>query len=65
MTPECGSRTEIREVHRCSAYDLVSAALTNVAKHAQAATARVTVTRENARVVVEVADDGVGEAAQA
>jgi signal transduction histidine kinase len=45
-----------------AAYYLVSEALTNVAEHAQAATAHVTVTREHARVVVEVADDGVGGA---
>jgi signal transduction histidine kinase len=45
-----------------AAYYLASEALTNVAKHAQAATARVTVACENTRVVVEIADDGVGGA---
>jgi len=40
----------------------VSEALTNVAKYADATHARVRVTRENGRVLVEVADDGVGGA---
>jgi signal transduction histidine kinase len=45
-----------------AAYYLVSEALTNVAKHAHASTARVTVERDAAGVVVEIADDGVGGA---
>ncbi|MQA73837.1 MAG: histidine kinase [Solirubrobacterales bacterium] len=45
-----------------AAYFVVSEALTNVAKYAHAAQATVRVERENGRVVVEVADDGVGGA---
>jgi signal transduction histidine kinase len=45
-----------------AAYFLVSEALTNVAKHAGAARAVVTVARSDGRLVVEVADDGVGGA---
>jgi signal transduction histidine kinase len=48
-----------------AAYFLVSEALTNVAKHAQAASARVTVSRASGHVVVEVTDDGVGGADEA
>jgi PAS domain S-box-containing protein len=43
-------------------YYVASEALTNVTKYAQASEARVVVARENGRVVVEVADDGVGGA---
>jgi len=43
-----------------AAYFVVSEALTNVAKHACATTATVTVGRGNGEVVVEVSDDGVG-----
>jgi signal transduction histidine kinase len=45
-----------------AAYFVVSEALTNVAKYAQASRADVTVTRANGRISVEVADDGVGGA---
>ena len=45
-----------------AAYYLVSEALTNVAKYAEASSARVSVSRDDGRVVVEVADDGVGGA---
>jgi len=45
-----------------TAYFVVSEALTNVAKYADATHARVRVMRENGRVLVEVADDGVGGA---
>jgi signal transduction histidine kinase len=45
-----------------AAYFVVAEALTNVAKYAQATHARVRVTRQNGRVLVEVADDGVGGA---
>ena len=41
-------------------YYVCAEALTNVAKHAQAHTARVTVTAETDEIVVTVADDGVG-----
>jgi len=43
-------------------YFVVAEALTNVAKHAHAEHAAVTVRRERAAVVVEVADDGAGGA---
>ena len=45
-----------------AAYFVVSEALTNVAKYAQAKEAAVCVARSNGRVVVEVRDDGVGGA---
>jgi signal transduction histidine kinase len=43
-------------------YYLVAEALTNVAKHADAAAATVTVEREGDRLRVEVGDDGIGGA---
>jgi signal transduction histidine kinase len=43
-------------------YFVVREALTNVAKHANAGAANVGVRRQDGRVVVEVADDGVGGA---
>jgi len=45
-----------------AAYYVVSEALTNVAKYAQASAVGVRVTRLNGNAVVEVADDGVGGA---
>jgi len=45
-----------------AAYFVASEALTNVAKHAGATVAQVRVAREGQRLVVEVADDGVGGA---
>jgi len=45
-----------------AAYYLVSEALTNVAKYADATTATVTVSPEREHLVVEIADDGVGGA---
>jgi signal transduction histidine kinase len=45
-----------------AAYFVVAEALTNVAKYAQATHATVQVERHNGRVLVEVADDGVGGA---
>ena len=45
-----------------AAYFVVSEALTNVAKHAAAAAARVTVERHDGTLTVEVADDGPGGA---
>ena len=45
-----------------AAYYLVCEALTNVAKYASATTATVAVRRERDRLIVEVADDGVGGA---
>jgi signal transduction histidine kinase len=45
-----------------AAYFVVSEALTNIAKHAAAAAARVTVERHDGTLSVEVADDGPGGA---
>ena len=45
-----------------AAYFVVSEALTNVAKYAEASSAAVQVARENGHVLVEVTDDGVGGA---
>jgi signal transduction histidine kinase/PAS domain-containing protein len=45
-----------------AAYYVVSEALANVAKYAEASSVTVRVGRENGRAVVEVADDGVGGA---
>lgn len=45
-----------------AAYYVVSEALANVAKYAHATSSRVRVRPENGKVVVEVADDGIGGA---
>jgi signal transduction histidine kinase len=45
-----------------AAYYVVSESLANVAKHAQAAAATVSLGRDDGRLVVEVVDDGVGGA---
>lgn len=45
-----------------AAYFVVSEALTNVARHAQATRAHVSVARAGDRLVIEVRDDGVGGA---
>ena len=45
-----------------AAYYVVSEALANIAKYAQASSAKVHVARHDGRAVVEVADDGVGGA---
>jgi signal transduction histidine kinase len=50
------------EAVELAAYFLVSESLANVAKHAQASSASVVVTREDGGLVVEVLDDGVGGA---
>src|SRR4051812_32664009 len=46
----------------CAAYFVASEALQNVAKYAHATRASVTVRRAGGRVVVDVADDGIGGA---
>jgi signal transduction histidine kinase len=53
---------ELPEQVELVAYFVVSEALTNVAKHASATHASVTVTNGNGRLAVEVSDDGVGGA---
>jgi signal transduction histidine kinase len=45
-----------------AAYYLIAEAITNVAKHAHASHVAVSVLRDNGRVLVSVADDGVGGA---
>ncbi len=45
-----------------AAYYVISEALANVAKYAEASAVEIWVTRQNGRAVVEVADDGVGGA---
>ena len=45
-----------------AAYYVVAEALANIAKYAKATTARVRVTMDDQRLLVEVADDGVGGA---
>ena len=50
------------EAVELAAYFVVAEALTNVAKYANATHATVEVARANGRVLVEVADDGVGGA---
>jgi signal transduction histidine kinase len=45
-----------------TAYFVVSEALTNIARHAQATAAQVTIVRAGDRLVVEVRDDGIGGA---
>jgi PAS domain S-box-containing protein len=45
-----------------AAYYVVSEALANVAKYAEASAVQVRAERQNGRVVIEVADDGVGGA---
>ena len=43
-------------------YYVVSEALANVAKHAEASAAKVAIVRANGQVTIEVADDGIGGA---
>jgi signal transduction histidine kinase len=50
------------EAVELAAYFVVAEALTNVAKYSKASHATVQVDRHNGRVVVEVADDGIGGA---
>jgi signal transduction histidine kinase len=50
------------EAVELAAYFVVAEALTNVAKYSEASHATVHVDRNNGRVVVEVADDGIGGA---
>jgi signal transduction histidine kinase len=52
------------EAVELAAYYLVAESLTNIGKHAEATSARVEVAREDASLVVVVADDGVGGASR-
>jgi signal transduction histidine kinase len=56
LSPRLPDRVE------AAAYYVVSEALTNIAKHAEATAVRIRVRRIDGRAVVEVADDGVGGA---
>lgn len=50
------------EALELAAYYVVSESLTNIAKHAQATTARIDVAKENGELVLEIIDDGIGGA---
>jgi signal transduction histidine kinase len=52
----------VEERVEVAAYYVVSESLTNVAKHARAASATVEVARSNGMLLLEIADDGVGGA---
>jgi signal transduction histidine kinase len=55
-------REDVPEAVELAAYFVVSEALTNVVKYAEASHATVDVVHENGRLLVRVADDGVGGA---
>ena len=55
-------RERLPEAVELAAYYVVSEALTNVAKYARASRATVSVERDNGRVLIAVADNGVGGA---
>jgi signal transduction histidine kinase len=57
-----GASCELPAQVEAAAYYVVSEALANVTKYAQASAVEVTVERRNGRAVVEVADDGIGGA---
>jgi signal transduction histidine kinase len=60
LTVEVAERPD--ESVEVAAYYVVSESLANIAKHAEAETATVGVTRSDGVLVVEVADDGIGGA---
>ena len=62
VTVEAPADERLPEPVESAAYFVVSEALANVAKYAQASHASVTVERSNGHLTVEVADDGVGGA---
>ena len=62
VTLRSGAGDDLPEAVELAAYFVVSEALTNVVKYAHAGQATVELARENGRLVVEVADDGVGGA---
>ncbi|HET9737179.1 MAG TPA: sensor histidine kinase [Solirubrobacteraceae bacterium] len=57
-----GLRDRLPEAVETAAYFVVSEALTNVAKYAQAENATVRIERDDGRLVLEISDDGVGGA---
>ncbi len=62
VTLHSGGGERLPEAVELAAYFVVSEALTNVVKYAHASQATVELARDNGRLVVEVADDGVGGA---
>jgi signal transduction histidine kinase len=62
VTLEADDDARLPSAVETAAYFVVSEALANVAKYAQATHAKVAVRRTNGRVTVEVSDDGVGGA---
>jgi signal transduction histidine kinase len=62
VTVEADARERLPEPVETAAYFVVSEALANVAKYAQATHASVVVRRSNGQVTVDVSDDGVGGA---
>jgi signal transduction histidine kinase len=62
VTVEADTGSRLPAPVEAAAYFVVSEALQNVAKYAHATRASVTVRRVRGRVVVDVADDGVGGA---
>jgi signal transduction histidine kinase len=59
---DADSRERLAEPVEAAAFYVASEALTNVAKYAQANEAVVAVARENGRVTITIADDGIGGA---
>lgn len=62
MTVDADPDERPRPVVETAAYFVVAEAVTNVARHAGGAAARVRVARERGDLVVEVSDDGPGGA---
>jgi PAS domain S-box-containing protein len=59
---ETNLEERLPEQIEAAAYYVVSESLANVAKYANASSARVSISRENGAAIVEVADDGIGGA---
>ena len=59
---ETNLEERLPEQIEAAAYYVVSESLANIAKYANASSARVSISRENGAAIVEVADDGVGGA---
>ena len=62
MTLDADDRQRLPAPVEVAAYFVVSEALANVAKYAQATQASVTVRRDNGAVSVDISDDGIGGA---
>ena len=63
VTLDCADHDDrLPEAVEVAAYFVVSEALTNVAKYAQASQADIAVHRANGTVTVDVSDDGIGGA---